>query len=160
MTTKTEQGFTLLELMIVVAIVGILAAVAYPSYQESIARSRRADAQAALLALSGAMERHYTENNTYCDAADSTSGANSCGDSNIHDTGKPTIFPQTVPVDGGTAYYNLTISAVTQNSYTLTATRTGGMASDKCGDLTYNNLSVRGITNQDTGVQSSDCWKK
>jgi len=55
-----QKGVTLMELMIVVAIIGIIAAVAYPSYQEFVMKSRRADAQAALVSFAGAMERHFT----------------------------------------------------------------------------------------------------
>ena len=60
-----QQAFTLIELMIAVAIVGVLAAVAYPTYQNSVQKSRRADAQAALVELAGFMEQKFTEYNTY-----------------------------------------------------------------------------------------------
>ena len=59
------RGFTLMELMIVVAIIGILAGIAYPTYQDSVRKSRRADAEAVLLELAQWMERFYTENNRY-----------------------------------------------------------------------------------------------
>jgi type IV pilus assembly protein PilE len=55
--TASNKGFTLIEVMIVVAIVGILAAVAYPSYQDHVRKSRRAEAQSALMGLAAAMER-------------------------------------------------------------------------------------------------------
>ncbi|MFI3186333.1 MAG: prepilin-type N-terminal cleavage/methylation domain-containing protein, partial [Methylococcaceae bacterium] len=57
---QSQAGFTLIELMVTVAIVGILAAIAYPSYQDSVRKSRRADASGALLGLANAMERHFT----------------------------------------------------------------------------------------------------
>ena len=60
-----NQGFTLIELMIVVAIVGILAAIAFPSYQDSLNKGRRSDGQAALLQLQSVMERHMFDNNQY-----------------------------------------------------------------------------------------------
>ncbi|MCP3674722.1 MAG: prepilin-type N-terminal cleavage/methylation domain-containing protein, partial [Gammaproteobacteria bacterium] len=66
MKLKSTAGFSLIEVMIVVAIVSILAAIAFPSYQESVAKAKRADAQGALVSLAGVMERFYTENNTYC----------------------------------------------------------------------------------------------
>jgi len=66
------KGFTLIELMIVVAIVAILAAVALPSYNNSIDKSRRADAQSALLGFSQAMEQFFTANSTYVGAGAAT----------------------------------------------------------------------------------------
>lgn len=62
------RGFTLIEVMIVVAVVAVLAAIAYPSYDEQVRRSRRADAQTALLELSQHMERYFTAKGTYEDA--------------------------------------------------------------------------------------------
>ena len=62
---RVSAGFTLLELMIVLAIIAILAAIAYPSYQESVRRGRRAEARAALAELIQQQERYMTQNNTY-----------------------------------------------------------------------------------------------
>lgn len=123
-----SKGFTLIELMIVIAILGILAAIAIPSYQDSVRRAKRADAQGALMGLANAMERHFTANNTFLGAGSP-------------DTGAPTIFSTQVPVDGGTAYYNLTISAATASSYTLTATATGSQAGD--GNFTLSNTGAK-----------------
>ncbi|MGC8121932.1 type IV pilin protein [Marinobacter sp. VGCF2001] len=122
-----QRGFTLIELMIVVAIVGILAAIAYPSYQSSVEKSRRSDAQAALTGFAMAMERYYTDNgNTYQEAA--------AGDA---DSGKPKseVFPSEAPLDGATKYYDLKIVALKpssrhRNSYTLEAAPKGAQAGD------------------------------
>ena len=143
-----SQGFTLIELMIVVAIVGILASIAYPSYQEQVRKGNRAECTGALISLASAMERYFTTNSTYLGAA--TGGAN---------TGAPaaTTFQTTqCPVDGGAATYNLTISAATATTYTLQATPTGVMSGDsKCGNLTLDNRGVKGKT----GSESVDyCW--
>lgn len=126
-----ESGFTLIELMIVVVIIGILAAIAFPSYQDSVERSRRSDAQAALTAFSAAMERYYTDNgNSYLGAADG--GA---------DTGAPAIFPTEAPLEGATKFYDLTITAATRNSYTLQAAPKGAQAGD--GNLRLRSNGIR-----------------
>ncbi|MGN7612948.1 type IV pilin protein [Magnetococcales bacterium HHB-1] len=104
-------GFTLIELMIVVAIIGILATIAYPSYTAYIDRTRRTDAQTALLGFAHAMERHYTANNTYEGAA--TDDA---------DTGSPSIYATQAPVDSTTKYYNLTIEEASNSGFLLRAT--------------------------------------
>ena len=104
---KKQKAFTLIELMVTVAIIGILAGIAYPSYRDSVMKSRRADAQGALLAYANSMERYFTVKNDY--------------------VGAPT-FPATV-------YYTLTAST-TPSSYTLTAQPIGAQATDICGILT------------------------
>jgi len=139
-----QHAFTLIELMVTVAVVGILAGIAYPSYQDSVRTSRRADAKGALLGLANAMERHFTETNSYLGAG--TTGGN---------TGSPTIFSATSPVDGGTPYYNLTINAATAGSYTLNAAPTGAQANDQCGTLSLTQTGVRGIS---TALAVTDCW--
>lgn len=140
---KNSNGFTLLELMIVVAIVGILAAIAYPSYQEYVRDARRASATVALSSLAGAMERFYTTNNTYVGAA---SG------------GVPTIFSDQSPADGGAAEYNLRITAAAADSYTIKAQRTGTQAGDDCGDFVLTQTGAESIENQAAGVVATDCW--
>ena len=150
---KKHAGFTLIEVMIVVAIVAILASIALPSYNEYVARAKRADAQGALSGLALAMERFFTQNNTYC-GSDDAGVVGTCVNNDA-----PGIFSNQVPLDGGSAYYNLTISLVTQVTYTLTATRTGGMAADKCGDFTLTNTGFQSITSQDAGVVATDCWR-
>jgi type IV pilus assembly protein PilE len=145
-------GFSLMELMVTVAIVGILAAIAYPSYTGYVARARRADAQSALVGMAAAMERFAVNNGN---------------GSYINATGVvPPVLPAVatfysgqVPIDGGAATYNLRITALTATSYTLTATRTGSQAADKCGDLTLNSNSQQGIINQTTGTLVADCWR-
>ena len=111
---EKNTGFTLIELMIVVAIVGILAGIAYPSYQDSVRKSRRADAKAALMGFANAMERHFTVKNTYLGAAGTPA--------NPADTGAPRIFATKSPLDGATKYYDLTIHEATPTTYKLRAT--------------------------------------
>lgn len=119
MNPLKTRGFTLIELMIVVAIIAIIASVAYPSYTDSVQKTRRADAKAVLLGFAQAMERHFTENNSYLGAANA--GGN---------TGSPGIYPSEAPIDGGTKFYDLTITAATATTFTLRATPKGGQAGD------------------------------
>jgi type IV pilus assembly protein PilE len=126
-----KRGFTLIELLIAVTIVGILAAITYPSYRNSIVKSRRAEAQGALASFANAMSQWYLENNSsYLGAA--------IGDA---DTGPPKIFPSTVPISGGTTTYNLTISAVSRNTFTLQAIPTGNQEGD--GFLELNEMGTK-----------------
>ena len=139
------KGFTLIELMITVAIVGILASVAYPSYMGSVTKSRRADAKAALLGFAQAMERHYTTEGTYAGA----------GTDNDGDTGSPTIFSTTSPLDGSDVYYDLDIESASANSYVIGAVPTGAQAGD--GILVLRSTGARAWDSENTaaGVLSS-----
>jgi len=123
-----QAGFTLIELMIVVAVVAILAAVALPSYQEYIKRSNRAEARAEVLRAEGWLERFNAENNRYTDNA-----------ANSANSGFSAAFT-TVPA-GGTARYTIA-ATLTANSYSITATPTGSMNGDACGTYTKTNTGV------------------
>lgn len=149
-----QTGFTLIEIMIVVCIIGILAAIAYPSYTSSIQKSRRADAQGALMSFAGAMERHFTVANNYCDVGTDVA-VESCGDDGTPDTGAPTIFSTKSPVDSDEAYYDLTISNVTANSFELSATPVNQQINDPCGTLILTNTGVRSSSLAPT---NTDCW--
>ena len=143
---KKQVGFSLMELMIVVAIVGILAAIAYPSYLEQMRQTRRADCSGALASLAGAMERFFTVRNTYEGAGAGTPPTT------------PTIFPTTCPVDGGAATYNLTIQAADASTYEVRAAPVGVQANDKCGTLTLTNTGRKGVTGESGGVTWEQCW--
>jgi len=146
---KKSTGFTLIELMITVAIISILASIAYPSYQDSVRKSRRADAKGVLLGLTNAMERRFTEKNSYCDAALATGGTavTDCGTA-TEDTGTPSIY--TIPTET-TSFYTVTISAATASSYTLSAVPTGAQTSDTCGTLTITQTGAKTPT-------TAGCW--
>jgi type IV pilus assembly protein PilE len=135
-TSPAQRGFTLIELMITVAIVGILAALAYPSYLEYIAKGRRSQATADMVAAQQWMERFYAENNRY--------DQNSAGTTTIGGTGLlAQRFAQT-PAEGAAAY-TVRLSAVDRETYTLRATRTGTMSSDKCGDFQVTHLGTKSL---------------
>ncbi|WP_124703322.1 type IV pilin protein [Sulfuriferula multivorans] len=132
-------GFTLIELMVVVAIVGLLAAIAYPSYTSYVQRAARGDAKGALTELSQFMERTYTENGTY-----TPGGSN------------PTL-PYTQSPKTGTAKYTLSISASGTNTYTLQALPTGIMSGDACGNLSLDNTGAKTASGS---LGSIACWSK
>lgn len=146
-TLRTQRGVNLVELMIVVAIIGIIAAFAYPSYLEQIQSTRRADCSGALVGLGNAMERHYSISGSYLGAA--AAGA---------DTGAPGIYAVNCPVDGGEATYNITIAAAAASTYTLNAAPTGAQTGDKCGTLTLTNTGVKGVATASAGVTWQQCW--
>ena len=125
MPFKKSNGFTLIELMIVVAIVGILTAIALPAYTQYIARGKRAEVRAEILRAEGWLERFNNENNRYDSAA--AAGTN---------PGFGTRF-SAVP-STGSANYNLAL-VVSTSTFTITATRQNSMATDGCGDYVKTN---------------------
>lgn len=132
-----EDGFTLIELMIVVAVIGILAAIAYPSYQEYVLRSRRAEGQAFLNEAAARQERFRAQNGSYATNVSALK------------------LPKGDKSDGG--YYQLTTADA--SSYTLTATRVGSQKADKkCGDLTLNAAGTKGLINHSSGTVEN-CWR-
>lgn len=142
------KGFTLIEVLIALVIVSILASIAIPSYQSSVSKSRRADAQGALMGLAQAMERFYTSNATYKGAA--TGGA---------DTGAPAIFATQTPIDGATKFYNLTIHAANDTAYTLRATPIGAQVGDGIMSLDGLGRRVWDRDNDEDLEEATDlCW--
>ncbi|MES2412334.1 MAG: type IV pilin protein [Pseudomonadota bacterium] len=144
-----NRGFTLIELMIVVAVIGILAGVALPAYQESVAKSRRAEARGQLLEVSQFMQRFYSQNDSYAQDRAGTAVA------------VPTALA-TVPktAASGSGNYAISFSGTpTVGAYTVTAApRAGGsMASDKCGSFLLDQTGRRTLSGN-TGTVD-DCWK-
>lgn len=136
---KSSKGFTLIEVMITVIIVAVLASIAVPSYNRQVTKTRRTDCQGVLINFSLNMERFFAANNTYIGAADG--GA----------TGAPlaTVFPSECPLDAGTKYYDLTITAATASNYTLTATPKGIQVDD--GFLQLSSAGVKSWDQDNSG---------
>lgn len=141
-----DRGFTLIEVMIVVAIVAILAAIAYPSYTEHLRRGNRADAKAALLEAAQLMERNFTESNRYDQQSDGSGMA------------LPSSLSQS-PRDGD-ARYQITLPAddLSAAAFVLEAAPTGMMAGDACGTFTLNHLGVKGVTG--ASLSAAECWNR
>ena len=146
---SASRGFTLIELMIVLAVVAILAAIAYPSYQDSVRKSRRADAKAVLLEAAQWMERFYTLNNRY--------DQNRAGTAVTDATLFPSAGLMESPKEGGTKYYDITLSAVAPNSFTLQAAPKGAQSSDGCKTLTLANTGERRVVG--TTKTADECWR-
>ncbi len=146
------KGFTLVELMIVVAIVAILAAIAFPTYQESVRKTRRTDAQGMMMQLAQRMERFYAENHCYSNA-DNLAIAGICDGAAV---AVPAGLAQS-PREGTTRYYNLTLGNLAATSFTINATPIAGTSQihDQCETLTLNQDLDKGVTGS---LPVNDCW--
>ncbi|WP_199139707.1 type IV pilin protein [Delftia sp. ASV31] len=140
MKPQRASGFTLIEVMIVVAIIGILSAIALPSYNTYVLRGYRSEGKAALMQAAQWLERSATATGTYPLTA---------------------AFPTsltTIP----SGRYTVGITSTDGASYTLTATAQGAQTKDKCGNLTLNQAGVRGANGKKQGETGydPDCWNK
>lgn len=136
--SRRSSGFTLIELMIVVAVVAILAAIAYPSYAESVRKGHRGQAKADLLELTQLLERHRTVNRTY----------------DGFDMGGFESSPRT-----GAEHYEVGLSDADASGYTLTAAPSSAAQRKdaRCGALSINQAGTKSIGDSATG-SVSDCW--
>ena len=138
---KAERGFTLIEILVVLAILGILVMIAAPTYQDSVRKSRRSDGMQDLMELSARQERFYAQNSTY------TTDVNTAAGLNLGRTTSSEGHYTLAAAAGGTG------SIAT--SYVLTATPVGAQADDAgCLVLSMDSLGQRGAT----GVLGTDCW--
>ncbi|RON56074.1 type IV pilin protein [Pseudomonas frederiksbergensis] len=129
---RSNRGFTLIEIMIVIAIIGIVITIGYPSLTEYLKKGRRSEVAGLLSEQAQILERFYSRNNVYTGA-----------------TG----------LSAGNDFYTLT-PTITDQTFLLTAVRKTGstMATDKCGDFTITNTGVRSMVNATAGLATKDCW--
>lgn len=134
---KKMQGITLMELMIVVVIIGIITAIAFPNYSAFVARAKRNEARAALLQIATNQEKFYLQNNTFT--------------TNLISLGLPTSPVFTT--DSGT--YNVTVSAANTADFTATATFIGsGDEENRCATFTITGVGSK------TSLPDTDCWTR
>lgn len=132
---RHTNGFTLIELMITVAVVAILATVAYPRYTDSVMKSRRAEGKAKLMEAAQLQAQFFTMNNVYA--------------ANL------AALYAGVPVMSRNNFYQITMVGG-GNNYTLTATPQGSQANDtECANFTLNEIDVRGVSGSGTVPA---CW--
>jgi type IV pilus assembly protein PilE len=140
---RTQRGVTLMELMVVIVIVGILTAIAYPSYRAQVRRANRTEARVALTETAGALEKCYTRYMAYNDAANCPSANQFAAAGAGFNTPK--------------GLYRVTgVTAAT--TYTLTATPQGGQATDsECMTFTVTETGTRAVTGT-SSANPTRCW--
>jgi len=134
MNLSTRHGFTLIELMIVVLILGIIVAIAFPAYTNQVQKTRRADATTALLGAAQQLERCFTRTNSYLGCLD--------------------LDPDGIISENG--HYDIEIPELTGTTYTLKATaKTTSQKNDSCDGFTLTHTGQRDV---DKGSKE-ECWR-
>lgn len=143
LSIRPQRGFTLTEIMIVVAIIGIISAFAYPSYVEQIRKSKRSDAKIALQQIAQRQESHFIKNYSYAATLTALGYA-----------------ANTIP--SPESDYSLTVSAATATTYTIQATpaSTSGQVKDnKCANFTLDHMGRKVAKDSSGAVTTDKCWR-
>ena len=132
---KTVAGFSLIELMIALAVISILASIAYPNYMEYLQRARRAECASVLLGQANAMERRFSTTNSYVGALPG---------------------PVQCPADGGPSSYILGFAEdePTALTFVIQAVPAGAQTGDRCGTLSIDNTGLK----KASGMTTRQCW--
>jgi type IV pilus assembly protein PilE len=134
MMANKMRGVTLIELMVVVALIGIIVAFGYPAYRDQVIKSRRAEGMGALMELADRLERYYSDKGTYVGATTDS------------------IFRTTTEK----GHYKLKIDSQDAISFTVSAEPLGGQTKDKCGTFTLQSDGEKSVSA--AGMQDQ-CWK-
>ena len=140
MMPNKMRGFTLIEMMIVVALIGIIVAFGYPSYRDQVIKSHRAEGMGELLELADRLERYYSDKNTYATATLGTAATD--------------VYPAVTKKQN----YALAIDGTKTDDikFSITATPQGTQTADKCGTFILNSDGTKSITGS---VDVDECWK-
>lgn len=139
----TSKGFTLIEVMIVVVILGILAAVAIPNYTQHVTSSRRAEARSLLLQNAEYMHRFYSANYRY----------------DLSLVNQAPVLPYTQSPPNGAATHLITLSTLNRNAFVLQMAPTGGFADARCGTLSLTNTGARSTSVSTDPAVVANCWR-
>jgi type IV pilus assembly protein PilE len=148
MKLAKQAGVTLMELLIVIAIVGLLAGIAFPSYQDSVRKSRRSDAMTAIAEIQMAQQKLRANCVVY---AQNIGTGDVCG----ANAAASTIQARSTSAEG---FYALALSAASGTGYTVTATAQGAQADDQVGGTTCNLVLTVSAANPDGVRTPADCW--